>query len=250
MCLLIVCSRVVDGFPLVVAANRDERLDRPAEAIALLQAADPAVLGGHDLLAGGSWLAVNEHGVVAGLTNQRSPGGRDPNRHSRGELPILLADEPSVRSALGALVETVSAPAYNPAWILVGDRSSAGYANLNGSYGLTTEFLDEGIHVLENQALGVPSGKVDRAIEILGDPTHLAPKALIAQLVTVLSDHDNGAVGSEQQHSPCCVHGESYGTRSSMIVLVPVEERPIRVLVANGHPCTTSFIEETSRWPM
>ena len=75
------------GFPLVVAANRDERLDRPAHSLCVLREHAPRILGGRDDLAGGTWLAVNEHGVVAGLTNRPSPGGRDPTKRSRGELP-------------------------------------------------------------------------------------------------------------------------------------------------------------------
>lgn len=249
MCLLILCSRVIDGFPLVVAANRDERFNRPAAAIEFLQTGDPAILGGRDLLAGGTWLAVSDHGVVAGLTNRRSPTGRDPARRSRGELPMLLAGEPSIPSGLAALDGTVRASDYNPAWMLVGDRTSVGYASLDGSVEVTTELLGEGIHVLENQALGAPSGKVVRARELLGDPSHLMPDALIARFVTVLSDHDTGPIDSELQHRPCCVHGEEYGTRSSMIVLVPIEDRPITVLVADGRPCTTPFTDETWRWP-
>ena len=45
------------------------------------------MLGGRDELAGGTWLAVNEHGVVAGLTNQPAAVGRDASKRSRGEMP-------------------------------------------------------------------------------------------------------------------------------------------------------------------
>ena len=87
MCLLIALSGVVPGAPLIVAANRDEFYRRPAVTMTTLRDADPRVLGGRDELAGGTWLAVNEHGVVAGLTNQPAPGGRDLTKRSRGELP-------------------------------------------------------------------------------------------------------------------------------------------------------------------
>ena len=69
MCLLIALSRVLPDAPLLVAANRDERYDRPAEAITVLRDRGPRILGGRDQVAGGTWLAVNEHGVLAGLTN-------------------------------------------------------------------------------------------------------------------------------------------------------------------------------------
>ena len=78
MCLLIAMFGVVPDAPLIVAANRDERFDRPAVPITVLRERRPRILGGRDELAGGTWLAVNEHGVVAGLTNQPSFNGRDP----------------------------------------------------------------------------------------------------------------------------------------------------------------------------
>ncbi len=74
MCLLVFAWQTEPEYPLVVAANRDERLDRPAQALCVLQEERPRILGGRDDLAGGTWLAVNEHGVVAGLTNRPAPG--------------------------------------------------------------------------------------------------------------------------------------------------------------------------------
>ena len=68
MCLLVVLSRVIPGAPLVVAANRDEWLDRPSLAMTSLSEA-PRIRGGRDQRAGGTWLATSESGLVAGLTN-------------------------------------------------------------------------------------------------------------------------------------------------------------------------------------
>ena len=90
VCLLVFVWQVETSHPLVVAANRDERLDRPALPFGVLQRGHPRMLGGRDELAGGTWLAVNEHGVVAGLTNRPAPEGRDPTKRSRGGLPLVV----------------------------------------------------------------------------------------------------------------------------------------------------------------
>src|SRR6202051_1248519 len=100
MCLLVVVSRLDPGAPLVVGANRDEQLVRPAVAMTVLRDAHPRIVGGRDEEAGGTWLAVNEHGVVAGLTNRPSPDGRDLSKRSRGELPIALAEHRDAASAV------------------------------------------------------------------------------------------------------------------------------------------------------
>ncbi len=72
MCLLAVVSRLHPDTPLVVAANRDEWLTRPAVPMTVLRAGEPRILGGRDQQAGGTWLAVNDAGLVAGLTNKPS----------------------------------------------------------------------------------------------------------------------------------------------------------------------------------
>ena len=95
MCLLVVASRVVDGEPLIVGANRDEILERPSTAVTVLQDRRPRVLGGRDELSHGTWLAINEHGVCAGLTNQPLGEAKDPSKRSRGELPLALAHHAS-----------------------------------------------------------------------------------------------------------------------------------------------------------
>src|ERR1019366_5417378 len=70
MCLLVVAWHHTGRWPLVVGANRDEWLDRPTTAITVLRDAEPRILGGRDERAGGTWVAVNEHGGVCGLTNR------------------------------------------------------------------------------------------------------------------------------------------------------------------------------------
>ncbi len=71
MCTLIVLHRCVAGRPLVVAANRDEFFDRPAEEMALRTSRTGPILSPLDLEAGGTWLGLNQRGVFAGLTNLR-----------------------------------------------------------------------------------------------------------------------------------------------------------------------------------
>ena len=153
MCLLIALFQVVPSVPLIVAANRDERYDRPAVAMTTLREAQPRVLGGRDEVAGGTWLAVNEFGVVAGLTNVPSPRGRDTTKRSRGELPVALAAHPDAASAVAWICATVDPSDYNPCWLLVGDRESLSYVDLTGGPRPAARPLPAGSYVLENAPL-------------------------------------------------------------------------------------------------
>src|SRR5947207_1747664 len=168
--------------PLVVGANRDELLDRPAVPMALLRDEPPRVLGGRDELAGGTWLAVNESGVVSGLTNRPLAGRRDPNKRSRGELPLALAAHQTATEAVEAFVREFRPSDYNPAWLLVGDREAAFTIDMtetaNGDRPVV-EALAPGLYVLENRALHTESAKVDHVRRLLADTDQVTGAALV-----------------------------------------------------------------------
>jgi uncharacterized protein with NRDE domain len=254
----------VPGAPLIVAANRDERLDRPAIPMTVLRPAGPRILGGQDLLAGGTWLAVNEHGVVAGLTNQPSAAGRDPSKRSRGELPLAFAAHRTAREAVAAVREELDPTAYNACWMLVGDREALFSIGVAGGGPPEVERLRPGLHVLENAPLRSPSPKAafvrGLVAEALARRGQLDAAATLAALKTVLGDH-RPAVPEPRADatgrvwpaslSAACVHADGYGTRSAMIVSVPAAAAGggvPAVLVADGRPCETPMREATGLW--
>ena len=259
MCLLIFAWQVEPSYPLIVGANRDERFDRPAVSFCVLQESSPRTLGGRDELAGGTWLAVNEHGVVAGLTNRPSPEGRDPTKRSRGELPLLLAEHGSAAAAVADMERRVRPSDYNPAWLLVGDRYSLYYLEFTASDTPTIHGLGPGIHILENVPLGIESPKVNR-VSLSIAAASAAGRSPWSFLRSVLADHTvevsaaHGWSGdSDTPRSPAtlasCVHTEDYGTRSATLVRVSLnpKDRP-EMLVADGPPCTAPFVDVTRHW--
>jgi uncharacterized protein with NRDE domain len=242
----------------MVAANRDERLERPAHAIDVLSEQRPKILGGRDDLAGGTWLAVNELGVVAGLTNRPAPGGRDLTKRSRGELPLLLASRPTAEAAVSDLLRTVLPGQYNPAWLLVGDRRSLFYVELDTDLAPVAVPLTPGVHILENVALADPSPKADRVRSLLSEGCRTS--SVWATLPSVLADHvlpPGAAVatfGEDGSPRPAatmaaCVHTDDYGTRSAAMVRVHRDpDRRPDMLVADGPPCVSDFVNVSSRW--
>src|ERR1700680_2706214 len=73
MCTLLVWKHRRPDFPIVIAANRDEFEGRPSTGPQRLNE-QPLVGGGRDEVAGGTWLAVSELGLVVALTNRRGAG--------------------------------------------------------------------------------------------------------------------------------------------------------------------------------
>jgi uncharacterized protein with NRDE domain len=271
VCLLIALFQVVDDAPLIIAANRDELFARPAVTMTVLRERDPRVLGGRDELAGGTWLAVNEHGVVAGLTNQPAPGGRDAGKRSRGELPLALAACRSAAEAVRDIVPELDPANYNPCWLLVGDRESLFSVGLARGRQPDVTRLGPGRHVLENRPFGTPTAKTAQVAAMVAQAAEAAgPAAAADALAGVLSDHRPavdpqpassppaapapgapapGAAGRARppELSAACVHTPTYGTRSAMIITVPAGGAP-RLRVADGPPCEVPFRDATSLW--
>jgi uncharacterized protein with NRDE domain len=257
VCLLIALSGTVPGVPLLIAANRDELYQRPADPITVLRATRPRILGGRDELAGGTWLAVNEHGVVAGLTNQPA-AARDPAKRSRGELPLAFTRYPDARTAVTEVCARLDPSAYNPCAMLVGDRHALFSVDLSGGHRAQVEELPPGRYVLENTPLRQPSAKQQRVAGLVSGLAGgaLDGRAAEAGLAGVLRDHQPaagpqparpGRPARPAELSAACVHTERYGTRSAMIVSVGLSGAP-RVSVAAGPPCVTPLLDVTGMW--
>ena len=85
MCLLVLAWQVHPRYQLVVAANRDEFYERPTVAMAKWPAPDD-IIGGRDLRAGGTWLAMTRDRRFGIVTNFRELQGPLAGAPSRGNL--------------------------------------------------------------------------------------------------------------------------------------------------------------------
>jgi uncharacterized protein with NRDE domain len=250
-----VASRLADDAPLVVGANRDERRDRPALSATVLRPSAPRILGGRDEVAGGTWLAVNEYGVVAGLTNRPTPSGPDPDKRSRGELPLALAAHIDARSSVEDFVRRFRPADFNPCWLLVGDRDVLFSLDMTGSDVELTE-LPPGLHVLENNPLGADSPKATHVRELLAGRGVGGGirEDIVAAMHVVLAQHSRPASRGDlpADIDPAvlapCVHTPDYGTRSAAIVVVRSEPERPALWVADGHPCEAPFLDRGDLW--
>jgi hypothetical protein len=58
-----------------------------------------------------------------------------------------------------------------------------------------------------------------------------------------------GPKGRRPETLAACVHTDDYGTRSSTLIRVPVEDDVApKVLYADGHPCTAPFVDASGLW--
>jgi len=244
MCTLAAFVRVTPDWPLLVAANRDEFLDRPALDPRPI-AYDPWVVAGQDLSAGGTWFGVNQHGLVVGLLNRRQPAGPDPTRRSRGLLCLEVLQSRSPDDAMRRL-RAVAVDAYNAFNLLVADAYEAFVATTDDRAVRITP-LSPGVHLLTNLELNDPTcpriAKSSQHFAALSLPRRgesLEP--LLDALQGVLADHSTALDPRAHTIDTLCVHLPGYGTRSSSIVACQAGA-PLRYWHAPGPPCRARFHE-------
>ena len=124
MCTLVLLQRPGHDWPLLIGANRDELGNRAWDAPARHWADRPEVVAGRDRVAGGSWLGLNDHGVVAAVLNRRGTLGPDPDKRSRGELVLEALDHADAVAAAQALGD-LAADSYRGFHLVVADNRDA-----------------------------------------------------------------------------------------------------------------------------
>lgn len=257
MCTLIAIHRAVPGRWLVVAANRDEFLDRPAEGPTLRRTPTGPVLAPLDSRAGGTWIGLNAHGVFAALTNLRTLDP-DPARKSRGSV---VMDALARRSATAAAEALCALPddLYNGFNCLIADREDAWVVSYRDRP--VVRSLSPGVHVVGNVDAAVghggPAGgvgsddrqvKVDRIHARAMDAAALPADDVLDALAGICREHGSGRTPLDDT----CVHVTdthempSYGTRSSILFELSDEPGSSRFLHSTGAPCTTPYHDVSS----
>ncbi len=148
MCSVILLHRPRHDWPLLLAANRDEMISRASRPPGRHWADRPDVIAGYDAFAGGSWLGLNDHGVVAAVLNRAGSLGPAPDLRSRGELVLEALDHADAMAAADALSELNSA-AYRPFNLVIADNRDAIWLCNRGAGGpLTIRPLSAGLHMI------------------------------------------------------------------------------------------------------
>ena len=245
MCTLALYFRVFSGSSIVIAANRDEHYDRPSAPPAIA-GTSPTILAGKDLRAGGTWLGVNQYGLVVGILNRRqAPNSSSQETYrSRGLLCLDLLRLRGVKDldqVLGALIPN----GYQPFTTVCADRES-GCVLYNTDRSIERIGLADGLHVFSNSfEFGAPSKKTDRVYQAFSklsdssDPL-LGGQDYVSQAAKVLGDHVPGD-DLDDPREAICVHGDISGTVSSSIIILSDAQRQFRTYFCAGPPCRNAF---------
>jgi hypothetical protein len=138
--------RAVRGTPILVAANREERFDRPTQ-YPKIQPGSPRVVCGIDRKANGTWLGVNQHGLFCAVLNR--PKRRVPlEPRSRGLLCRELLELRTAREASEYAEKELSTGIYAGANYVCADAKFA--AVVYGGDQIEVMEITPGLHVITN----------------------------------------------------------------------------------------------------
>ncbi|MCR9247084.1 MAG: NRDE family protein [bacterium] len=210
MCLLLVLRGRFDGHPLVVGGNRDERTDRKAAPPGLFVGDRRRILSPRDRVAGGTWLAVNDRGAFAGITNFASAPVL-PAAPSRGLLPHLALDQDSLDAGIVAVQRAVARAPHSGFQLVVADAERIVVLRNAGDGLETVEWADPVLLITNEHG---PGELTPRAMAAAVASRATADQQL-SGLVPLLSDR-----GGDGEHV-ICKHGERYATVSSSLIAVP-----------------------------
>jgi hypothetical protein len=147
VCTVVVLIRPGHPWPVVLAANRDERIDRAWDAPAQWWPDHPRVIGGRDRSAGGTWMALGPSGVMAAVLNRPGTLGPAAGKRSRGELPLLAASQPSAAEAAG-VIAGLDAGLWRGFNLVVADAGGAWFLRGIGQGRPDAAPLPEGLHMI------------------------------------------------------------------------------------------------------
>ena len=245
MCTVVVLRRPGDDWPLLLAANRDEMRDRPWAPPARHWPERAHVVAGIDLRASGTWLGLNDDGLVAAILNRPRSLGPAAGYRSRGELPLEALDHADADIAAKALAD-IDPAAYRTFNMVVADERDAFWVrSAGGGKGVEVVALPEGLSMItahDRNDTADPRIR-DTLPRFEAAPAPDPGAGDWASWTSLLASREHGA-GAGPGDAMNVVTDTGFGTVSSSLIALPAPARggvgPLW-LFASGRPDEAAF---------
>lgn len=239
MCTVVLLRRPDSKWPVLIAANRDEMQSRAWSPPGRHWPDRPDIVAGRDELAGGSWLGVNDHGVVAAALNRTGSLGPATDTRSRGELVLDALDYADAADAAQAL-SGLDPRAYRTFNLVIADNRDAFWlCNRSGASAIVANEVPTGISIITSQDLNDPTAPrvASFAQRFKAAPTP-APETGDWDAWAALMGTRLGALDDAPDEAMCIASEHGFGTVSSSLIALPVSEPGARAvwLFSAGQP--------------
>jgi uncharacterized protein with NRDE domain len=233
MCLLALLFRCRDDAPVIVGANREEAYDRGG-TVPQRVAGPLRFVAGLDPIAGGTWLGVNERGLLIAVTNR--PRRRPPERpRSRGLLARDLLGRAGAGAAADAAAAELATGRYAGCNLLCVDADAAFV--LHAGDELERRPLQAGVHVLTAHDINDRRDpRLAYARERLRDRHLTSAETSVRELQSLCAEGGNGS-------PPMVLRGATGGTVSSSVVALAPDPAHGIYLHAQGPPDATPYVD-------
>ena len=241
MCLLSLIDRLLPDCPLLMLANRDERRDRPAEPPRIHSGQTRSWLGGIDLEQGGTWLGINDAGLIVAITN-RPKSNIPAEPRSRGLLCRDLLDRPTIETARDEALQLLTSEPFDGCNVLLAGIGQT--VLIEAADDLRTIPLPPGIHTIANGPLDDPHNprieRIARSLQQFSTSDHeLGDWLAEAQRLCGLPSEDN--------QPALCLSDGSWGTVSAAVIALTDQPANVRYLHADGPPNGAPFRDDSLR---
>ena len=223
MCTVVILSRPGREWPLVLGANRDERLDRPWKAPARHWPDRPEIVAGLDESAGGSWMGLNETGVVVAILNRPGSLGPQDGKRSRGELVLEALDHADAVEA-ARVIRDIEPSSYRSFNMVIADNRDVFWVRHGGEDSRSPEVFDvpAGLSMLTAHDLDDPAsprvGLHLSRFQAAPQPDPAADDWFAWE--ALLADQRRDATG-DPQSAMSILTDTGFGTSSSSLIALP-----------------------------
>lgn len=223
MCSVLILIRPDHSWPVLIAANRDEMVDRPWLPPARHWPDRPEITAGMDQLAGGSWMGINDYGLVAAILNGPHALGPADGLRSRGEIVLEALDHADADAAAAALAELDPA-SFRPFHLLLIDNMNAFVISCDTSIKISK--LPAGLHMITAHGLNSPaSPRYGRYFPLFKKATTPQPEIENWRdwhhlMISQESDADAAPMGAMFIRRP-----DGFGTTSTAFLALPHVEQ-------------------------
>jgi Transport and Golgi organisation 2 len=243
MCSVIILRRPGHDWPVLLAANRDEMNDRPWLPPGRHWPERPWIVAGLDRQAGGSWLGLNDDGLVAGIMNRAGSLGPAAGKRSRGELVLDALDHSDALDAAKAL-GALEPRAYRPFNLVLADNRDAFWLR-NAGDSIEVASIPGGLSMLTAQDLNdeARSRRIRHYLPLFRGAPAPDPAAGDWRAWQHLLQSREFAAGGTPHDAMTIVGEDRFETLSSTLIALPAAERDAKpvLLFAAGRPDRAAY---------